>query len=63
MRRLSGVQLDAMCVDALLHALVELGQLDATEIALPPSAEPLAPTRRRPTLEISVPPTPTNKLN
>jgi len=63
LRRLSGVQLDSMCVDALLRALVEMGQLDATEIAQPPSADPPAPQRRRPTLEIAVPPTPPNKLN
>ena len=63
LRRLAGVQLDAACVDALMHALVELGQLTPSDIAQPPAEEPPAPARRRPTLEITVPPTPPNKLN
>ena len=63
LRRLAGVQLDAACVDALLRALVEMGQLSAADIAQPPAEEHLAPARRRPTLEIAVPPTPPNKLN
>ena len=63
LRRLAGVQLDAACVDALLGALVELGQLSATDIAQPAATDTPAPPRRRPTLEIAVPQTPTNKLN
>ena len=65
LRRLSGVQLDAACVDALLRALVEMGQLTADEIAQAPATDSQPPTRRRPTLEITVPPTPVppNKLN
>lgn len=63
LRRLSGVQLDAACVDALFAALVELGQLGADELARAPATETTAPTRRRPTLEITVPATPPNKLN
>jgi putative nucleotidyltransferase with HDIG domain len=65
LRRLSGVQLDAACVDALLVALVEMGQLGADEIVLASDSEPPAPARRRPTLEIAVPtpPVPPNKLN
>ncbi|MGZ3439164.1 MAG: HD domain-containing phosphohydrolase [Polyangia bacterium] len=63
LRRLAGQQLDAMCVDALFGALVELGLLSAEEIAQPPATDAPAPARRRPTLEIAVPVTPTNKLN
>ncbi len=63
LRRLAGVQLDARCVDALLAALVELGQLSREDIAQPPASEAPTPTRRRPTLELAVPPTPPNKLN
>jgi HD-GYP domain-containing protein (c-di-GMP phosphodiesterase class II) len=63
LRRLSGVQLDATCVDALFAALVELGQLTAEDVALAGVAEAPTPTRRRPTLEITVPRTPPNKLN
>jgi HD-GYP domain-containing protein (c-di-GMP phosphodiesterase class II) len=63
LRRLSGVQLDSRCVDALFTALVELGQLGPDDIALAASADPPSPTRRRPTLEVIVPPTPPNKLN
>ena len=40
-----------------------MGQLGADDIAQPPADEPPTPARRRPTLEIAVPPTPTNKLN
>ena len=63
LRRLSGVQLDAACVDALFRAVVEMGQLGSDEIAQAPLTETSPPTRRRPTLEITVPPTPPNKLN
>jgi HD-GYP domain-containing protein (c-di-GMP phosphodiesterase class II) len=64
LRRLSGVQLDSHVVDALLTALVELGQLTAEDIAQPAASEPPQPMRRRPTLEMAVPPpTPSNKLN
>ncbi len=63
LRRLAGVQLDAACVDALMHALVELGQLTPGDIAQPPAEDAPAPARRRPTLEIAVPTTPSNKLN
>ncbi len=63
LRRLAGAQLDAACVDALFGALVELGQLSPDDIVQSHTAEPPAPARRRPTLEISVPTTPPNKLN
>ena len=63
LRRLSGVQLDSHCVDALFSALVELGQLGPDDIAVAAATEPPSPTRRRPTLEVIVPPTPPNKLN
>jgi HD-GYP domain-containing protein (c-di-GMP phosphodiesterase class II) len=64
LRRLSGVQLDSQVVDALLTALVEIGQLTAEDIAQPAASEPPQTMRRRPTLEMAVPPpTPSNKLN
>ena len=63
LRRLAGVQLDAACVDALLRALVEMGQLGEGDIHQAPAEEHAAPARRRPTLEIAVPTVPPNKLN
>ncbi|MDB4965557.1 MAG: domain/HD domain protein [Myxococcales bacterium] len=64
LRRLADVQLDGGVVDALLRALVEMGQLTAEDVAQPPIAGAVpAPTRRRPTLEIMVPTPPTNKPN
>jgi hypothetical protein len=57
LRRLAGVQLDAKVVEALFVALVGLGLLtDAELTATPPPVltEPMG--RRRPTLEIAVPP-------
>jgi hypothetical protein len=57
LRRLSGVQLDAAVVDALLEALVEMGQLQAEDLELPTtSPQTSPPPRRRPTLDIVVPP-------
>jgi HD-GYP domain-containing protein (c-di-GMP phosphodiesterase class II) len=56
LRRLAGQQLDARVVQALFAALVDSQQLTREDLALaPPTAD--APTqRRRPTLEIAVPP-------
>jgi HD-GYP domain-containing protein (c-di-GMP phosphodiesterase class II) len=58
LHRLAGQQLDAMVVDALLRALLGLGQLNETDMLLP-STTPASPTqRRRPTLELNIPPPP-----
>jgi hypothetical protein len=50
-------------VDALFGALVEMGQLSVEDVAQAAAVDAPAPARRRPTLEIAVPTTPTNKLN
>jgi len=64
LRRLADVQLDGGVVDALLRALVEMGQLTPEDLAQAPAiAQVPAPTRRRPTLEIIPPTPPTNKPN
>ncbi|HEX4460494.1 MAG TPA: HD domain-containing phosphohydrolase, partial [Polyangia bacterium] len=58
LHRLAGQQLDEMVVDALLRALLGLGQLNETDMLLP-STTPASPTqRRRPTLELNIPPPP-----
>ena len=63
LRRLAGVQLDAACVDALLFALVEMGQLGADDIAQAAARQPAGAGAAAATLEIAVPRTPPNKLN
>jgi HD-GYP domain-containing protein (c-di-GMP phosphodiesterase class II) len=63
LRRLADVQLDGGVVDALLRALVEMGQLTAEDLAQAPTTAVPPPTRRRPTLEITIPTPPTNKPN
>ena len=65
LRRLAGAQLDAAAVEALLRALVDLGQLTEAELAeaKTTTAEAPAPQRHRPTLEAIVPGTPPHKLN
>jgi HD-GYP domain-containing protein (c-di-GMP phosphodiesterase class II) len=63
LRRLAGVQLDATVVEALFAALVGLGLLTEADLTAtpPPTVLPAEPAgagagRRRPTLEITVPP-------
>jgi putative nucleotidyltransferase with HDIG domain len=57
LRRLAGVQLDASVVEALFAALVGLGLLTDSELNATPPPVLAEPTqRRRPTLEITVPP-------
>ena len=64
LRRLAGVQLDAACVDALLAALVEMGQLGADDIAQPPAAERAgADATAADARDRSADATPPNKLN
>jgi HD-GYP domain-containing protein (c-di-GMP phosphodiesterase class II) len=57
LRRLAGVQLDATVVEALFAALVGLGLLTEQDLTATPPAVLAEPSqRRRPTLEIAVPP-------
>jgi HD-GYP domain-containing protein (c-di-GMP phosphodiesterase class II) len=56
LRRLAGQQLDADAVQALFVALVELQQLTREDLELAPAGADPPSQRRRPTLEIAVPP-------
>lgn len=58
LHRLAGQQLDAMVVDALLRALLQLGQLHESDMMLPATTPASPSQRRRPTLELNIPPTP-----
>jgi HD-GYP domain-containing protein (c-di-GMP phosphodiesterase class II) len=63
LRRLSGVQLDERAVEALLTALVEMGQLTDEELTTPTLTGATPTQRRRPTLEIAVLPPKRTDIN